>query len=264
MHGRKPHPLQSGEFGRMGGRGTQAPEIDKHPPVNNTAYTHSAQCFFGIVPVSRIFCVSETMHVFFHGHRRGGSGEWGGGAGSKKETGLRLGIGGSLDEVYARPRQYYLEWKKKGEGGTDRHRDRDKPEVEDEGPLGAPNMTAPPERKSRVRGINKDDGQVGPRADNGEKRVGPGANNGDGWVELHADKDSMMWGRMWPGQRTKMRPYDNPGDMGTHQEKLLLPIVDILLPFVENFGMAPINPASNSTSQDSGDMISALFNKLQV
>jgi hypothetical protein len=26
----------------------------------------------------------------------------------------------------------------------------------------------------------------------------------------------------------------------THQEKLLLPIVDILLPFVENFGMAPI------------------------
>ncbi|KAJ7841155.1 hypothetical protein B0H14DRAFT_2586999 [Mycena olivaceomarginata] len=44
-------------------------------------------------------------------------------------------------------------------------------------------------------GVNKDDGQEGPRADNGDERVGPGAGNGD-------------------ERRTKMRPYGDPGDMG--------------------------------------------------
>ncbi|KAJ7729422.1 hypothetical protein B0H14DRAFT_2640427 [Mycena olivaceomarginata] len=63
-------------------------------------------------------------------------------------------------------------------------------------------------------GVNKDDGQEGPRADNGDERVGPGAGNGDGWVELCADKDTTTWGRMRAGQRTKMRPYGDPGDMG--------------------------------------------------
>ncbi|KAJ7868336.1 hypothetical protein B0H14DRAFT_2572359 [Mycena olivaceomarginata] len=64
------------------------------------------------------------------------------------------------------------------------------------------------------RGVDKDDGQAGPRADNGDERVGPGADNGDGWVELHADKDATTWGRMRAGQRTKMRPCDDPGDVG--------------------------------------------------
>ncbi|KAJ7840103.1 hypothetical protein B0H14DRAFT_2587666 [Mycena olivaceomarginata] len=41
-----------------------------------------------------------------------------------------------------------------------------------------------------------------------------GADNGDGWVELGADKDATTWGRMQAGQRTKMRPYDDPGDVG--------------------------------------------------
>ncbi|KAJ7898516.1 hypothetical protein B0H14DRAFT_2557015 [Mycena olivaceomarginata] len=63
-------------------------------------------------------------------------------------------------------------------------------------------------------GVDKDDGQVGPRADNGDERVGPGVDNGDGWVELHAEKDAMTWGRMRAGQRTKMWPYDDPGDVG--------------------------------------------------
>ncbi|KAJ7823893.1 hypothetical protein B0H14DRAFT_2597645 [Mycena olivaceomarginata] len=49
-------------------------------------------------------------------------------------------------------------------------------------------------------GVDKNDGQAGPRADNGDERVGPDADNDDGWVELHADKDAMMWGRMRPGQ----------------------------------------------------------------
>jgi hypothetical protein len=34
------------------------------------------------------------------------------------------------------------------------------------------------------------------------------------WVELRADKDATTWGQMRAGQRTKMWPYDNPGDMG--------------------------------------------------
>ncbi|KAJ7818398.1 hypothetical protein B0H14DRAFT_2601278 [Mycena olivaceomarginata] len=50
--------------------------------------------------------------------------------------------------------------------------------------------------------------------DNGNERVGPGADNGNGWVELHANKDAMMWRRMRAGQRTKMQPYDHPGDVG--------------------------------------------------
>jgi hypothetical protein len=42
--------------------------------------------------------------------------------------------------------------KKSGKGGRTgtELEDRDEPEVEDEGPLRTPKMTAPPERKSRV------------------------------------------------------------------------------------------------------------------
>ncbi|KAJ7709182.1 hypothetical protein B0H14DRAFT_3642251 [Mycena olivaceomarginata] len=45
----------------------------------------------------------------------------------------------------------------------------------------------------------------GPRADNGDERVGPGADNGNGHNDVEANA-----GR----QRTKMQPYDDPGDVG--------------------------------------------------
>ncbi|KAJ7691382.1 hypothetical protein B0H14DRAFT_2652047 [Mycena olivaceomarginata] len=67
---------------------------------------------------------------------------------------------------------------------------------------------------TKREGKGMGDARVGPRADKGDGQVVPRADNGDEQVELHADKDATTWGQMRAGQRTKMRPYDDPGDMG--------------------------------------------------
>ncbi|KAJ7713320.1 hypothetical protein B0H14DRAFT_2644883 [Mycena olivaceomarginata] len=54
-----------------------------------------------------------------------------------------------------------------------------------------------------IQGVDKDDGQAGPRADNGDERV-----------EMRADKAAKTWGRMRAGHSTKVRPCGDPGDVG--------------------------------------------------